>query len=170
MQFLVFATHKMNLTHFGSAAAISAIYPFFSDSHAWLLVMVVFLGMFSGLVIPACQQISSQELGGSDPGCASHWPAPALSYQQLCGAVAVPSLTKEAHGPAIAHAIMHRKRPGTLLSAGHVWLLVHSLATQSLWSCVAPHKSVLRADPFPELQIDASRTIQDMSAVGPSSC
>ena len=45
---------------FWSAAAVSAIYPFFSDSHAWLLLMVVFLGMFSGLAFGSSYQLVSK--------------------------------------------------------------------------------------------------------------
>ena len=50
----------MNLTLLDSAAAVSAIYPFFSDSHAWLLLMVVFLGMFSGLAFGSSYQLVSK--------------------------------------------------------------------------------------------------------------
>ena len=60
MQSLVFEAHKMNLTPVYSAAAVSAIYPFFSDSHAWLLLMVVFLGMFSGLAFGSSYQLVSK--------------------------------------------------------------------------------------------------------------
>ena len=58
MQSLVFVTH-MTPT-FDSAAAVSAIYPFFSDSHAWLLLMVIFLGMFSGLAFGSSYQLVSK--------------------------------------------------------------------------------------------------------------
>ena len=45
---------------YDSAAAVSAIYPFFSHSHAWLLLMVVFLGMFSGLAFGSSYQLVSK--------------------------------------------------------------------------------------------------------------
>ena len=102
-------TQDFIFTLFDSAAAVSVIYPFFSDSHAWLLLMVVFLGMFSGLAFGSSYQLvskfpakNSAALTLGAPCFGLPLPCQQGPCQTLCGAVGAPSLTKEAHRPAIS--------------------------------------------------------------------